>query len=46
MSTHVRSPIYHLFHKLNLGIFQGEYLVGTLCVQLFLQFYVDYFETK
>ena len=42
---------YHFFHKLNLVIFlacfyyQREYIVGTLCAQLLLQFYANSFET-
>ena len=40
---------YHFFHKLNLAIFQAVLLseiVGTLCAQLLLQFYIDSFETS
>ena len=40
----------HFFRKLNLVIFrrfyyQSEWIVGTLCAQLLLQFYADSFET-
>ena len=41
----------HFFHNLNLVIFrrfyyQSEKIVGTLCAQLLLQFYIDSFETS
>ena len=41
---------YHFFLKLNLAIFlafyyQSEWMVGTLCAHLLLQFYIDSFET-
>ena len=41
----------HFFHNLNLGIFSGilghfsEWIEGTLCAQLLLQFNTDTFET-
>ena len=41
----------HFFRNLNLVIFrrfyyQSERIVGTLCAQLLLQFYIDSFETS
>ena len=41
----------HFFRNLNLVIFrrfyyQSEKIVGTLCAQLLLQFYIDSFETS
>ena len=41
----------HFFSNLNLVIFrrfyyQSEKIVGTLCAQLLLQFYIDSFETS
>ena len=42
--------LYHFFRSLNLVVFghfenESEWIVGTLCAQLLLQFYSDSFET-
>ena len=51
LSELIGLPTYHFFRKLNLAIFlafyyQSEWIVGTLCAHLLLQFNIDSFETS